>query len=264
VVALTEYADGVGTNARVTERYAYTPYGEFVVLKGDAGSGELGAVGTTSAVGNVFFHQGLPLDQEKSSYQNRWREYGARMQRFAQRDPLAGPGSAPWRQRHAPAVATCAHDGCAADEKARESVIEAGAEFRDGMTLHEYERSCPLHYLDPEGSSTWCGTTSCACDTGSSGVATYGDSERARLIVPGGRGCVTLLAPPGIYCTGSCSEIKSWKAADNGNVPILDHECCHWCDYKDHGFCKYLLGIWPDTCSSRPKTATPMWGDPPG
>jgi hypothetical protein len=55
VVALSEYADGVGANARVAERYAYTPYGEFVVLQGGAGSGELGRTLPTSSVGNPFF-----------------------------------------------------------------------------------------------------------------------------------------------------------------------------------------------------------------
>ena len=40
VVAVSEYGgDGVGTNGRLAERYAYTPYGEFVVLQGDGGSG---------------------------------------------------------------------------------------------------------------------------------------------------------------------------------------------------------------------------------
>ena len=38
IVARREYADGAGANARVVERYAYTPYGEFMVLKGDGGS----------------------------------------------------------------------------------------------------------------------------------------------------------------------------------------------------------------------------------
>ncbi len=42
MIAFTEYDDGVGTNGRIAERYAYTPYGEFVALKGDSGSGELG------------------------------------------------------------------------------------------------------------------------------------------------------------------------------------------------------------------------------
>jgi RHS repeat-associated protein len=88
VVALTEYDDGAGTNGRVTERCAYTPYGEFVVTKGDGGSGELGRTLPASSVGNTFFHQGLAFDQEKGSYQNRHREYVAKLQRFARRDPL--------------------------------------------------------------------------------------------------------------------------------------------------------------------------------
>ena len=89
VVALSEYGgDGLGINGRLAERYAYTPYGEFVVLKGDSGSGELGRALPASSVGNIFFHQGLPFDQEKACYQNRHREYQARMQRFARRDPL--------------------------------------------------------------------------------------------------------------------------------------------------------------------------------
>jgi len=73
VVALSEYADGVGANARLAERHAYTPYGEFVVLKGDAGSGELGGTLPTSSLGNLFFQQGLPLDREKGSDQSRSR-----------------------------------------------------------------------------------------------------------------------------------------------------------------------------------------------
>ena len=87
VVALTETADGEGgTAGAIAERYAYTPYGEFVVLAGgSAGTG--GNAQLTSSVGNPFAHQGLPLDAEKLSYQNRWREHAAGLQRFAQRDP---------------------------------------------------------------------------------------------------------------------------------------------------------------------------------
>jgi hypothetical protein len=43
VVALAEYDGGVGTNARVVECCAYTPYGEFVVTTGDGGSADLRA-----------------------------------------------------------------------------------------------------------------------------------------------------------------------------------------------------------------------------
>ena len=124
VVALSEYGgDGLGTNGRLAERYAYTPYGEFVVLQGDGGSGELGRVLPASSVGNTFFHQGLAFDQEKGSYQNRHREYQARVQRFAQRDPLAA------RPR--------AHAG-----------------YQDGLNLCAYARSNPLLHRDRSGTST--------------------------------------------------------------------------------------------------------------
>ena len=112
VIALSEYDDGVGVNGRIAERYAYTPYGEFVVLNGDAGSGELGQVLVASGVGNPFFHQGLPFDQEKGSYQNRHREYAARVQRFAQRDPL---------------------------------------HYSDGLDPYPYVRANPANHVDPTG-----------------------------------------------------------------------------------------------------------------
>lgn len=51
VIALTDY-DPDGTNAGVVvERYSYTPYGRFAVLKGDSGGDQLGNVLLTSAVG---------------------------------------------------------------------------------------------------------------------------------------------------------------------------------------------------------------------
>ena len=81
VVALSEYGgDGIGTNGRLAERYAYTPYGEFVVLKGDGGSGELGRVQPASGVGNIFFRRGLPFDQERRKYQTRYQQHRGRTQ----------------------------------------------------------------------------------------------------------------------------------------------------------------------------------------
>jgi len=88
VGAILETDDGAGTAGRIAERYAYTPYGEFVVLKGDTASGNLGNILPASTLGNPLAHQGLPFDQEKSRYQNRYREYCAPVQRFVQRDPL--------------------------------------------------------------------------------------------------------------------------------------------------------------------------------
>jgi hypothetical protein len=55
VLAWSEYDDaGVGTDGRFVERYAYTPYGEFIVLKGDPdGGGEHGQVLGSSQIGNT-------------------------------------------------------------------------------------------------------------------------------------------------------------------------------------------------------------------
>jgi RHS repeat-associated protein len=87
VVALSEYDTAGTNNGRIVERYSYTPYGSFVVLNGDSGSEELNAVSLTSTIGSPFAHQGLAFDQEKLSYQNRWRQYPGSLERFGQRDP---------------------------------------------------------------------------------------------------------------------------------------------------------------------------------
>ena len=89
VIALSDYdEDSSANDAVIVERYAYTPYGRFVVLKGDSGGDQLGNVLMNSAVGNVFAHPGLPFDHEKGSYQNRRREYSSGIHRFVRRDPL--------------------------------------------------------------------------------------------------------------------------------------------------------------------------------
>ncbi len=88
VVALSEYDTGGSNHGRIVERYSYTPYGSFVVLKGDSGGGELNNVSLTSTVGNPFAHQGLCFDSESDEYQNRMRHYSVRTQRFDQRDAL--------------------------------------------------------------------------------------------------------------------------------------------------------------------------------
>jgi RHS repeat-associated protein len=45
---------------------------------------------THSRRGNPFRHQGLALDAELASYQNRARQYAPKAKRFMQRDPLLG------------------------------------------------------------------------------------------------------------------------------------------------------------------------------
>jgi RHS repeat-associated protein len=116
-MALTEVADGVGTAGRVAERYVYSPYGEFVVLKGQTASGMMGNALPTSSVGNLFMHQGLPFDAEKGSYQNRHRDLGLPINRYQQPDP----------------------DG-----------------YRDGLNLYVYARCQPNAKCDPTGLGLWC------------------------------------------------------------------------------------------------------------
>ena len=75
VVALTTMAtaDEMYSDGEVVERYANSPYGEPTViavtppLGGSAAAGS-GNLRGASLVGNVFLHQGLPIDREKGSY----------------------------------------------------------------------------------------------------------------------------------------------------------------------------------------------------
>ncbi len=175
VVALTEYGDGVGTDARLIERYAYTPYGQFIVLKGDTASGELANALHVSSVGNPFTHQGLGFDHEKSSYQNRWREYVAGLQRFAQRDPL---GYARLR-------------------------FKASRHYHDGMSLYIYLAGNTTRFTDPSGMSY-----SDPCQKGCS------DAHRIHMLVcaciPRIRlikliKCIACLHSASVTCTKSCS-----------------------------------------------------------
>src|SRR5215475_12277785 len=88
VVALTEYVGGGGgNNGRIAERYAYTPYGEHVILKGDTGSGETAKAIIASAIASAIQHQGLIVEREINSYQNRYRTLAIRDSRFLERDP---------------------------------------------------------------------------------------------------------------------------------------------------------------------------------
>jgi len=80
-----------GEDGGVVERYAYTAYGEPMVLGGTGVApmnAELGNAQLVSTVGNPFQHQGLFCDRETRTYQNRYRHYHARLGRFAQRDRL--------------------------------------------------------------------------------------------------------------------------------------------------------------------------------
>ena len=85
VVALSQYDINGTNNGRIVERYHYDPYGQFIVLNGDSGNGEMGNVLPTSTLGNVFAHQGLPFDAERGSYRHPHAEYSAELARLSQR-----------------------------------------------------------------------------------------------------------------------------------------------------------------------------------
>jgi hypothetical protein len=87
VVALSQYSETGDAYAGLVERYRYTPYGEFVVLKGDSSGNELGNVLLTSSVGNVFAHQGLTFDREAATFEFEGRRFDGHLKRFTTRAP---------------------------------------------------------------------------------------------------------------------------------------------------------------------------------
>ena len=75
-------------NGYVLERYDYTAYGAPRIFGGVSSDSEYADPLVVSSVGNPFMHQGLFLDPETRTYQNRFRQYDPTLGRFLQRDPL--------------------------------------------------------------------------------------------------------------------------------------------------------------------------------
>ncbi len=193
VIALTDYvpSGGSGTNGAIVERYAYTPYGEFVVLKGAASGTELGNVLTVSSVGNPFAHQGLPLDQEKGSYQNRHREYVACLGRFAQRDP---------------------HNQ------------------RSGLSLYSYVHGRPLSALDPSG-RTALGPPSARCQAvGPPRTDEQCCTAALSLFASGEYGMVVCCDGRKVACAKVPGTITDPMAYIIVYACILSHEATHFDD----------------------------------
>jgi RHS repeat-associated protein len=117
---------GLLTDQGVTvERYAYTPYGERVILNGDqnyanTGADADGAEWTVDTNGSDFLYggsgfQGLRWDAETGNWQQRARYTNSALGRFQQRDSKL---------------------------------------YVDGFDLYELERSSPTLYTDPWGTET--------------------------------------------------------------------------------------------------------------
>lgn len=153
--------------------------------------------------------------------------------------------------------------------------------YRDGMNMYEYCQSTPTSRVDPLGlqawqpnnpfgkpgnndfgpklsEEAWCGNLLIKCKSGDYKVSVHPNSRMAWLL-NFGNGCIS--TPRGIYCSGSCEEIKTWVSGDNPKRKILDHEACHMCALKDEGTCAYL-GTWgpsPDACVGNEKESKPLW-----
>ena len=121
--------------------------------------------------------------------------------------------------------------------------------YTDGYNLYQYVRSNPTAHTDPTGlippgydtpwpgiglpgsgipsptpggrpipgwgvpsDGTPCGNLTIQCDSGPKSWPVYGDSDKAGGILRpiGGSGCVTLVGPNRIICTGGCQAIKKW------------------------------------------------------
>lgn len=146
-------------------------------------------------------------------------------------------------------------------------------EFGDALTrmrnLYGYCDNNPINRVDPSGLDAYpagptalgaCGNLEVRCNFGEKyTVPVFPDSSLASTILLGGSGCVTL--PLGIFCTGSCKDIKTWKSSDNPNKSILEHEACHYCALQDYGYCAYLktAGGAPDGCVGKELPAKPIW-----
>jgi hypothetical protein len=222
VVALTEYDDGAGTNGRLAERYAYTPYGEFIVTQGDAGSGELGRTLPASSIGNIFFHQGLAFEQEKDNYQNRHREYHVTVQRFTRRDPLA--------VLHNPRFATDVMTGVIAElsyvvtDYSLVAVLLNNVDGRKstvGVSEFLYLASSPLGELDPSGLRGCCSTCSggprgprptapCNCFTNAYQTANGGTWGTCTCFTYTWLECIWSTKTAACQNTWRCQPVSSW------------------------------------------------------
>jgi len=117
-------ADGVVNS---TDRTAIAAY--LATLDSDTELQRVPAA-THSRRGNLFAHQGLLLDPEIGSYQNRARQYTPGAKRFMQVDQLSRLNS-------------------------------AGSGMHDGVDLYAYNLLNPVHNIDPSGTfayyGNWCG-----------------------------------------------------------------------------------------------------------
>jgi hypothetical protein len=120
--------------------------------------------------GNPFGHQGLVLDAEIGSYQNRARQFAPARKRFMQMDALTASTKDPleatgilWemlresglQESALPFVSVSIIDIARQESLSLSSLLLPaylpGQGYHDGMNLYQYVTSSPLHHEDPEG-----------------------------------------------------------------------------------------------------------------
>ncbi len=228
------------TNASqvLTDAYLYKAYGEILAASGST-------VNPFRWVGSLGYYYDLDLLQ----YYMRARHYAPVLARWLSMDPI-GFGMR----------------STSGDELGR-FISRDPIGYSDGYNLYGYVNSQPTFYVDPSGLYTFgdfllgsCGRLQMRCNFGERYFTrVIPNSAIADLFLLGGSGCVTL--PDGIYCTGSCDEIKKSKSRDNPKRTLLEHEACHYCALKDYGYCAYLktAGRAPDACVGDERPAKPIW-----
>ena len=205
-----------------------------------------------SAVGNTRAHQGLIYDAEIGSYQNRYRQYAASLERFMQRDPLT--------LRPVP-----------------------GGGYHDGMSLVVYVQASPFFGRDPSG------LKDVSCNSG--GIGTQDDvCDKMRLKwdeefdtgvvaatfccgrdVQGQYGPLKLCAKVSCYkspdhcplvCPDACREAH--EAARRDHLVCWGEEGCACMEFEEPDRATSDCAAWSASCGCHSTGVCSGEGPPPG
>jgi RHS repeat-associated protein len=156
----------------------------------------------SSLLGQPFAHQGLFLDPEIGTYQNRARQYGPGLRRFVQRDPLGID------------IACTIQEGM--------SILPLV--YRDGLSMFAAEGNSPVSHSDPTGHCV----AACAGATGNPTppAATCDESMKDRV---------------GVKCggnLGNCNCDCPGPGIGGGSAPC---KICYACRCPTGGACAWVL-----------------------